>query len=453
MQNGRLTPKQLTRIYHPKLEVFLASDSAAASWNTMRMFLLQRYGSHGDIYPEGPLGAYRNYAGQVRCKELYGPNAATPGTSNHGLGHAVDVADHFMAGLVDKHGGLFGWHHWDAKWEWWHREYDGGFKRPDPGLDPKNPVLRKGSGGVGQAPNVGRLQQRLNALGDAGLTVDGDFGDATDKAVRAFQRAQHLTANSVVDPKMWAALAKATPGPTPTPKPTPTPTPKPKPKPKPAQTKLRGFDVSDVQGDVDFDKAHAAGNAFAVVRVADGDVRDTRYGPGRVAALRESGLAWFPYYFGRVASAQNGERNGTAEAAMAIQLARKGGWGRKSDLPLVYDFETANGQPPAKCARHLLQFVTAYRKARGHYPIIYTGPSFWTSILPHLTTAQRNQVKRCPLWIAHWEVPDPGSLAPWGKAWALWQDSDHGSVPGVSTKVDTDYFRGGAGDFSKLIVS
>ena len=165
MQNGRLTPRELAPIYHPKLGLFLASREAAASWTTMRLVLLQRYGSHGEIYPEGPLGAYRDYAGQVRCRQLYGNNAALPGTSNHGLGHAVDVADHFMASLVDKHGGLFGWHHWDAKWEWWHREYDGGFDRPDPGPDQRLPVLRKGSGGVGQTPYIRRIQRRLTTRG------------------------------------------------------------------------------------------------------------------------------------------------------------------------------------------------------------------------------------------------------------------------------------------------
>jgi len=447
MQNGRLTSKQLASIYHPKLRLSLGTRDAVAAWNTMRMYLLQRYGARGDIYPEGPLGAYRTYAGQLQCKKLYGSNAATPGTSNHGLGHAVDVATREMAHLVDLHGGLFGWHHWDAKWEWWHREYDGGFARPDPGTDPRNPVLRKGSGGVGQAPHVERLQRRLNALGHLELPVDGDFGKDTDKAVCAFQRSRRLKANGVVDAKTWLALSKANPGP----KPTPTPKPRP-PKPKPAATMLRGFDVSDARGDIDFDKAHASGNAFAIVRVADGNIRDTRYGPGRVKALRESGLAWFPYYFGRVASADNSERNGTNEAAMAIQLARRGGWGRKSDLPLAYDFETPNGQPPAKCARHLLQFVEAYRRDRGHYPILYTGPSFWTSILPHLTARQRDRVKRCPLWIAHWDVPKPGSLEPWGDAWMLWQYSDHGTVAGVSSKCDADYFRGSASDFPNLIV-
>ena len=50
MQNGRLTPGELAPIYHPELGLFLAAREAAASWNTMRMFLLQRYGAHGDIY-------------------------------------------------------------------------------------------------------------------------------------------------------------------------------------------------------------------------------------------------------------------------------------------------------------------------------------------------------------------------------------------------------------------
>jgi GH25 family lysozyme M1 (1,4-beta-N-acetylmuramidase) len=96
--------------------------------------------------------------------------------------------------------------------------------------------------------------------------------------------------------------------------------------------------------------------------------------------------------------------------------------------------------------------VDAYRKARGHYPIIYTGPGFWAAILPQLTAAQRDRVKRCPLWIAHWGVRDPGSLDPWGDDWMLWQYSDHGTVAGVTSRCDTDYFRGSTKDFSKLIV-
>jgi GH25 family lysozyme M1 (1,4-beta-N-acetylmuramidase) len=443
MQNGRLRASDLGAIYHPKLKLFLAAREAAASWNTMRLFLLHRYGALGDIYPEGPLGAYRNYAGQVLCRKQFGSNAAVPGTSNHGLGHAVDVASHHMADLIDEHGGVFGWHHWDAKWEWWHREYDGGFHRPDPGPDKQNPVLRKGSGGPGQDTYVARMQRRLNTLQHVGLDDDGDFGSDTDKAVRAFQRSRSLRGNGIVAATTWHALGTAAPQPGPAPKPRPKP---------PAQQRLRGFDVSDVRGDVDFAKAQKSGIEFAIVRVSDGDVHDTRYGPGRIKALRESGLAWFPYYFGRVASAVNNQRSGTAEAAMAVKFARAGGWGRKSDLPLAYDFETPNGQPAEKCALHLIQFVDAYRSDRGHHPIIYTGPGFWNRIVSQLTAAQRDRVRRCPLWIAHWGVPQPGPLEPWGDDWMLWQYSNHGTVAGVPGKGDVDYFRGGGADFANLIV-
>ena len=101
----------------------------------MRLFLLQRYGSHGDIYPEGPLGAYRDYAGQVRCRELYGSNAAVPARATTVSATPSTSQTTSWPELVDLHGGLFGWHHWDAKWEWWHREYHGGLRRPDPGTD------------------------------------------------------------------------------------------------------------------------------------------------------------------------------------------------------------------------------------------------------------------------------------------------------------------------------
>ena len=450
MQNGKLTAKELAPVFHPTLKLFLGAGEPAASWNTMRLFFLQKLGKSGDIYAEGPLGSYRDFAGQVQCKAQFGKNAATPGQSNHGLGRAVDCATHAMADLVDQSGAMFGWHHWDAKWEWWHREYDGGFTRPDPGPDEKNPVLRKGSGGPGQKLPVTRLQRALNQQGGAVLLEDGDFGEDTRKALVAFQKANNLTGNGVTDVATWTLLQQAPT--TPVAKPS-TPTPKPAPTPAAAPELLRGFDVSDARGDVDFAKARAGGIAFASVRIADGDIHDVRYGPGRINALRASGLAWFPYYFGRVASAQNAQRNGAAEAAMAIGFAKAGGWGKKGDLPLAYDFENANGQPPQKCARHLVQFVRAYRTDRGHCPIIYTMPGFWAAIQPQLSPPDGQLVATCPLWIAHWEVPDPGALEPWKDNWILWQDSDHGTVAGVASKCDTDRFRGGIGDFAKLIVT
>ncbi len=59
------------------------------------------------------------------------------------------------------------------------------------------PTLRLGSEGEA----VRWMQQRL------GITADGDFGPATDRAVKAFQSANGLKADGVVGPKTWAVLA------------------------------------------------------------------------------------------------------------------------------------------------------------------------------------------------------------------------------------------------------
>lgn len=98
---------------------------------------------------------------------------------------------------------------------------------------------------------------------------------------------------------------------------------------------------------------------------------------------------------------------------MAIGFTKAGGWRWPGDLPLIYDFQTDNGEPAEKCARHLLEFVRAYRSSEGHHPGIYTMPGLWERLLPHVSTKERRVVARCFLWQAEWGVEGPRPLAPW----------------------------------------
>ena len=91
--------------------------------------------------------------------------------------------------------------------------------------------LRPGANGSA----VRTLQTKLKALGYYRGTVDGDYGTATTDAVRAFQRANGLTADGIAGGTTFAklysssaksylqSLATATPKPTPTRRPTATP--------------------------------------------------------------------------------------------------------------------------------------------------------------------------------------------------------------------------------------
>jgi predicted chitinase len=60
-------------------------------------------------------------------------------------------------------------------------------------------------------PAVRKLQQRLKALGYDTGGVDGDFGPATDGAVKQFQADHGLVADGIVGPATTAALAGSRP--------------------------------------------------------------------------------------------------------------------------------------------------------------------------------------------------------------------------------------------------
>ena len=102
---------------------------------------------------------------------------------------------------------------------------------PAPTPTPKTPRL----GSSGEQVRI--IQRRLKELGYYSGSIDGDFGEATDKAVKAFQKANGLTADGKVGEQTLKKLndknaktakeskATAKPKVTPTPKPKATPTP------------------------------------------------------------------------------------------------------------------------------------------------------------------------------------------------------------------------------------
>ena len=132
--------------------------------------------------------------------------------------------------------------------------------RPTSTPTPAPTSIKKGASGAA----VRQIQQRLKALGYYSGTVDGDFGAGTESAVKAFQRANGLTADGKVGEQTLAKLnsskaVKATAKPTakptarptakPTAKPTARPTATPRPTAKPNTDKYirSGASGSDVR--------------------------------------------------------------------------------------------------------------------------------------------------------------------------------------------------------------
>lgn len=77
-------------------------------------------------------------------------------------------------------------------------------KQPEKGQTVSYKTIRKGN--MGEL--VKQLQTKLSALGyDLGICgIDGDFGQATEKAVKAFQKDHGLKVDGIVGPLTWEAL-------------------------------------------------------------------------------------------------------------------------------------------------------------------------------------------------------------------------------------------------------
>ena len=104
------------------------SPAAADAWNAMRAEAMSVYGI--DIYPGGPVSAYRTYQQQAELYEAFraghGAPANPPGSSSHELGTAVDVETPEMRSVIDQLGWKYGWSKLHGPNEWWHVDYVGG---------------------------------------------------------------------------------------------------------------------------------------------------------------------------------------------------------------------------------------------------------------------------------------------------------------------------------------
>jgi LAS superfamily LD-carboxypeptidase LdcB len=102
--------------------------AAADAWNAMREEALGTYGI--DIYPNGPVSAFRTYEQQAVLYDMFlngtGEPANPPGSSSHELGTAVDVPTPEMRQIIDEIGWKYGWSKVHAPTEWWHVDYVGG---------------------------------------------------------------------------------------------------------------------------------------------------------------------------------------------------------------------------------------------------------------------------------------------------------------------------------------
>lgn len=210
--NGQIPAAALTPIPGGRLR-----KDAAQAWNAMDALAVRLYGRHlGVVDSYRPLGhpgdfnrgVWSQYAADEKYRFHGGNLAAKPGTSNHGLGLAVDV-DRWTRWFIDHHGRAFGWAKaWsDAQSEWWHIKWRAG-AYPAVRAHATFTPLRHGATG----DRVKWVQRSLRRHGFKSVAGPGQkgygfFGDATTSAVKRYQKAHNLKADGIVGKSTWAKLA------------------------------------------------------------------------------------------------------------------------------------------------------------------------------------------------------------------------------------------------------
>jgi|GEM_PF-959269 len=242
----RLRPGLLARIDHPLIRVSGAHNNPWLQRRALQA-LVRAVEERGQILQinsalRTPMQQYVLH--QQYLRQLCGVMAAAPPPrSNHNSGLAIDIDDaQAWRPLLERHGwrwiGAFDPVHFDytgggeelgalqvrAFQELWNRHHpeaplavDGLWgpatalacdRSPAAGFG-NGPLLRRGMLGV----EVAQLQQSLRQVLDLSpreLAADGQFGPATEAAVRRFQERQGLEADGIAGPLTLAELARGT---------------------------------------------------------------------------------------------------------------------------------------------------------------------------------------------------------------------------------------------------
>lgn len=199
---------------------------------------------------------------------------------------------------------------------------------------------------------------------------------------------------------------------------------------QPVFNALLGIDVSHYQGEIDWSKVAESGVTFAFIKATDGLTVDPMAGKNADGGTN-AGLPFGFYHFWRPKDDWKAQADHFLGTVDALDLMR---------LPPVLDIETGSlSEDNQQDALNWLAEWKGYQK-----PLVYVSPSYARFNLTDPAWIQY------PLWSAHYtELPQPNTDK-W-PSWMFWQRQGNGSIPGISTAVDIDWFNGSQEDFQKLI--
>ena len=188
----------------------------------------------------------------------------------------------------------------------------------------------------------------------------------------------------------------------------------------------KGLDVSEFQGEVDWERVKAAGYKFAMLRAGYGyNTIDKQFRRNASECNRIGlpvGVYWFCYAFSPEKAVQ--EADGCIDIISEYRL----------DYPVCYDIEQASADYIEKqgvsftpaLAKNVVKSFCDRIEAKGYYAMFYTNRNFLDTYLGTELS------KRYAYWYARYADRFDGTDC------GIWQYTSTGSVPGITGNVDLD---------------
>ena len=194
-------------------------------------------------------------------------------------------------------------------------------------------------------------------------------------------------------------------------------------------TSRLGVDVSEHQGDINWQEVKNSGIDFAFIRIGyrgygeSGIIKADAKFDDNIAKAKAAGIDVGVYFFSQAIN----EDEAREEARFVLEHLQ----GRELDLPIVYDPENilddvarTDNVTPEQFTKNTIAFNEEI-KAAGYKPVIYSN-MLWEAFQLDMTKLQEY-----PVWYADYE---PKPQTPYD--FIIWQYSEKSTVPGISGIAD-----------------
>lgn len=188
---------------------------------------------------------------------------------------------------------------------------------------------------------------------------------------------------------------------------------------------LKGIDVSQWQGEIDWSKVKSSGIEYAIIRTGFGrknpNQTDTHFYKN-IKNAKQAGVKVGVYHYSYAESAEDAIN----EASYCLEILKN----EPLDLPVYFDIEDnsiAEKHDKTIRTQMCINFCSAIEKA-GYWAGVYANKNWFDNYLNY-----DELKKRYTLWLAHYGIDSPSLNCD------LWQYTSTGKVDGISGNVDMNY--------------